>query len=151
MKMLAYVIVVAAMAAIFAIPAFLRALRAYGSRSSVLSPLLWFAFLLLAAVIGGVLAGAPFWIEVTVLSLFAIDSVVILVMYVVFFVKGQAHQLRSETYAIQHMALERGLLGDNTVGLIPPPPEGSDILPASEVESPALLLESGDKDDSDGN
>ena len=34
---------------------------------------------------------------------------------------------------------------------IPPPPEGSDILPASEVESPALLLESGDKDDSDGN
>jgi hypothetical protein len=103
--------VAAAMAALLSIPALRRALRTHATRSSVLSPLLWLTALMLA----GLVAVAPHpevapWIAILLGALCALSVAVIAVMFVAFVLRGEAHQLRSESYALHHMAMEKGLL-----------------------------------------
>jgi hypothetical protein len=136
--------------AILALPALMKSIRSYGSKSSVLSPLLWFAFIMLGAIVAAAWVHASTWLLVIFTVVFALDAGLILVMYVVFVAKGETHQLRSETYSLQHMAIARGLVGDNVVGLNDPgDPDG-----VRQIEGPSDLpmLEGGERDaDDEGN
>jgi hypothetical protein len=109
---------VALVAGWFTLPALRQALQAHGSKSSVLAPLLYLAALLLAGVLGAVYVGAPALIVGVMLSLLGADVALIMVMYVVFVARNRSHELRSETYALQHQLLEKGLLGDSARGVI---------------------------------
>jgi hypothetical protein len=131
-----------------ALTAILKSLRTYGSRSSVLSPLLWLAFILGAFAVICVALGEPGlkWVAVTLAVLLVADVLLVLVMYVVFVARGEAHQLRSESYAIHHALIQKGLVGDNTTGLFEEDVRSDRPLVA--VESPeALPPKRGDRDD----
>ena len=82
-----------------------------------MSPLLWLAMLLLAALVASVGYGAPSWIQILLAVFTGLVVALTLFMYVWFAVKAP-HQLRSEGYSLQHMAIDRGLLGDNDRGVI---------------------------------
>lgn len=89
------------------------------AKSTVLQPLTWLLGMLLAAVIGAAYVMVPAWMVVVLLSFSVVVIVLFLSVYVYcLFVNGgkNADLLRSETYSIQKMAIEKGVYGDSTMG-----------------------------------
>ncbi len=97
------------------IPAFLERAFAQKLRSTAIEPVQWVLALLLAATVGGPAVGAPAWLEILLASLSGSTVLFFGVCYV-FFMRKNPDALRSERYTLQKMALERGILGDNTTG-----------------------------------
>jgi predicted anti-sigma-YlaC factor YlaD len=91
------------------------------SRSDALKSLIWPLALSLAATAGGGIAaslGAPHWIPYIPAGL----SVVFGSLYAVafgYFAVCRPDDLRSESYTLKKMAIEKGLLGDSSIGLQP--------------------------------
>jgi hypothetical protein len=119
-----------------------RSLTESGSRSTALKPLMWFIGITLTGTIGCFRFGAPIWVGAAVGVLACLGAIVYLGAYV-YFALTDKDALRSETYSIQKMALERRLIGDDASwsnALVPSPgelasPRGGAVLPASQVPS----------------
>lgn len=85
-------------------------------RSDILKPLVWPLGLCLTATVTLSTFGAPVWVSAGTASM----AVVLLTLYVggfVFFAIKSPDALRSESYTLRKMAIERGLVGDSSVGL----------------------------------
>ena len=116
----------------FALAAILRSIRAQGSRSSVLAPLLWLASILGLLTLASPMCGLPIWITATLFAACIADVVLSMGMYVYFVRKGQSHQLRSEAYSLHHQMLEKGIIGDSIAGIV------DDV----DVDAPRIAAES---------
>jgi hypothetical protein len=113
------------------ITSFLQQATAQGSRSTVLRPVGWMLSICIAATLGAVYVKASFWIVV----LFAVFSSLAASLYVIAYVYclfGKKEDLlRSETYSIQRLAIEKGFRGDSLTGIITEQPS-TKLLPTSE-------------------
>ncbi len=87
------------------------------SRSDVLKPLAWLAGILLTAMVGMLWVKAPSWLTVLMAILLSVSIVLYLISYVYCLLRDP-DALRSETYSLHKMVIERGLLGDNVTGVI---------------------------------
>lgn len=99
------------------IRAFLQQASASGSKSTVLKPLAWMMLICISAT----LSSAHFDLTVWITYLFAIFSCITMALYLVAYLYclfKDRDALRSETYSIQKMAIERGFVGDDYSGVI---------------------------------
>lgn len=90
---------------------------ASGSKSTILKPLSWFLSLIIGGLILLVKINAPNWIII----LFSIITCIAILLFFFAFVYclfKDRDALRSEKYSIQKMAIEKGIVGDNIVGII---------------------------------
>jgi len=99
------------------VQAFLDQATAQGSRSTILRPLGWLITICAAAVLGSVELKAPDW----VVTLFSISAGLGIALYLTAFiyclVTKKEDLLRSETYSIQKLAIEKGFVGDSLAGV----------------------------------
>ena len=99
------------------IRAFLDQATAQGSRSTVLRPLAWIIAICVGAVLGAVEFKAPPWI----VDLFGLSVGVAVTLYFVTYLyclfTKKEDLLRSETYSIQKLAIEKGFVGDSLAGI----------------------------------
>lgn len=101
-----------------------------GSRTDVLRPVAWLVTILLGGAIGLQHVGAPSWtMAALIVLLFAI-----VLMYAgayIYCLLTNPDALRSEKFAIEKLAIEKGVYGDDRVGIV-------DITP---TEAGAVALE----------
>jgi len=100
------------------IRAFFEQALAKGSKSTILKPLGW----MMAICISATLTSAHFSLSEWIVYLFAGFSCVTMVLYLIAYVFCLAKDrdaLRSETYSIQKMAIEKGFVGDDISGVLP--------------------------------
>jgi hypothetical protein len=99
------------------INAFLKETLTQGSRSTVLRPLAWLVGICAATVIGATEVKAASW----VLWLFGVAAGVGILIYLSAFIfclfTDREDLLRSETYSIQKLAIEKGFVGDSVSGI----------------------------------
>lgn len=91
------------------------------SRSDVLKTLVWPFGLSLAATAGAGVAvgfGAPTWVPAVPATMTVMFGVIYALGFAFFAIKNP-DELRSENFTLRKMAIEKGLLGDSTVGLTP--------------------------------
>lgn len=90
---------------------------ASGSKSTVLKPLTWF----LSLIIGGLLFllkfEAPNWI-IVLFSIIISISILFFFFAYIYCLFYDRDALRSESYSIQKMAIEKGVIGDNVTGVL---------------------------------
>src|SRR5688572_15941049 len=94
------------------IRAFLEQASEQGSRSTVLKPLGWMMALLVSAVLAAFYLNSPFWVGM----LFAVFTVITMALYLfayLYCMFRDRDALRSETYSIQKLAIEKGFVGDS--------------------------------------
>tara|TARA_B100000959_G_scaffold244599_1_gene268640 strand:- start:3204 stop:3590 length:387 start_codon:yes stop_codon:yes gene_type:complete len=100
------------------IRAFLEQASAKGSKSTILKPLAW----MMTICISATLTSAHFSLYVWIVYLFAGFSCITMALYLIAYlyclVKDR-DALRSETYSIQKMAIEKGFVGDDISGVLP--------------------------------
>jgi membrane protein implicated in regulation of membrane protease activity len=114
------------------IKAFLEHASAQGSRSTVLKPIGWMMPICVAGVLTSLYLGAPNWLIV----MFAIFSGLTMVLYLgsyTYCLLTDKEALRSETYSIQKLAIEKGFVGDSIVGKL-----------KAEVSDEGRLIEAGE-------
>lgn len=92
------------------------------SRSDVLKPLAWLTALLLFATVTSGVKKADSWLTLTLLILTVISVLTYVGAYIFFAIKSP-DSLRSERHVIQKLAIEQGLLGDSSVGILNVTPE----------------------------
>jgi hypothetical protein len=100
------------------IQAFLDQATAQGSRSTVLRPLAWFVAICVAAVVCLVEVKAPVWLTAMFGVFAGLGSALYLGTFVYCLQNGKEDLLRSETYSIQKLAIEKGFVGDSLSGVI---------------------------------
>ena len=89
-----------------------------GSRSSILKPLQWLIGILGSTTLGAAYVQAPIALIWT-LGISTIAVAAFMVGAFIWFGVKNPDALRSETYSLSKMAIERGYTGDSTVGLRP--------------------------------
>jgi membrane protein YdbS with pleckstrin-like domain len=87
------------------------------SRSDVLRPLAWLVLITGLTLILLVGANAPEWLLILAGVLF-VGSVCIYAVAYIFCLFVDRDSLRSEKYSLQQMAIEHGIVGDSTTGVI---------------------------------
>jgi len=90
---------------------------ASGSRSTILKPLTWF----LSLIIGGLIISIKLKAPTGIIVLFAISVCLAILLFFfayIYCLFKDPDALRSEKYSIQKMAIEKGIIGDNIVGII---------------------------------
>ena len=88
-----------------------------GGRSTALKPLGWALAIQIVGLIGASRAG----LDSRIIYMLAIFTGLTLILYLaayIFFMFTDRDALRSETYVIQKLAIEKRLVGDSTTGLI---------------------------------
>jgi len=108
-----------------------------GGRSTVLKPLAVALGLLLGGLAAANYAKLDPWI-ISALAILTLTTGILYLVTYVYFVFKDPDALRSETFAIQKLAIEKRLVGDNVMGIV----KASD-LPGASVQSQPQL---GDKD-----
>jgi hypothetical protein len=102
----------------FPIPAtLLRHAAEQGSRSTVLRPLGWLLAICASAVVASIEVKSPQW----VVLMFAIMTSLTVILYLsayVYCLFEDRDALRSETYSIQKLAIEKGYIGDSFTGML---------------------------------
>ena len=100
---------------------FIRALLSHsdasGSRSTILKPLTWLLGLLLATLLAAFRFGAPVWF-CYLLAGIAVLAILLFFFAYVFCLFKDRDALRSESFSLQKMQIEKGLYGDSNLGLI---------------------------------
>jgi hypothetical protein len=99
------------------IRAFLSQATASGARSTALQPLGWLAGILIVGLAIVPFRNAPSWLLILLAGLLVCCVVLYLLSYIYFAFKNP-DALRSETFTLSKMALEKNLIGDNRVGLL---------------------------------
>lgn len=89
------------------------------TRSDVLRALMWPISGLLFAILVALRMVAPDWILIALFVLLVIFMFIYGGFYI-FFACTDPDALRSEKYKLQKMAIEHGLYGDSTIGMIDP-------------------------------
>lgn len=100
------------------IRAFLEQASAKGSKSTVLKPLGGMMAICISASLSAVYFKSPSWL----LILFSIFAGCTMSLYLIAFLYclfNDRDALRSESYTIQKMAIEKGFVGDSNIGIIP--------------------------------
>lgn len=90
---------------------------AQGSKSTVLRPLGWLTAICCAALLGAVEMKAEPWLLVVFAFLAALSVLLYMASYV-YCLLTDKEALRSETYQIQRLAIEKGFVGDNLTGVL---------------------------------
>ena len=90
---------------------------ASGSKSTILKPLTWLLSILIGGICALLYAKAPDWILILLSVTFALTIILLFGAYVYCLINDK-DALRSETYSIQKMAIERGVIGDSSTGYI---------------------------------
>jgi heme A synthase len=99
------------------IAAFLEQATAQGSKSTILRPLGWMLSICIAAILGAIYVKAESWI-IDMFSIFcALTFLLFLVTYGYCLLTKRETLLRSETYAIQELAIQKGFVGDSLTGI----------------------------------
>ena len=96
---------------------FLEQATAKGSRSTVLKPL----YMMMAVCIAGIFATFHFSFPVWCSYLFAFFIVLTMSLYLfsyIYCLYKHPDALRSETYSIQKLAIQKGFVGDDQTGLV---------------------------------
>lgn len=91
--------------------------EASGSRSTILKPLTWFLSLIISGMLLLIRLDAPNWTIIIFTIIICIAIGVFFFAYVYCLFKDR-DALRSEKYSIQKLAIEKGIVGDNMVGII---------------------------------
>ena len=99
------------------IKAFLQQASAKETKATVLKPLGWMIGILIAAIIGSASFMGPKWV-VIMFSIFAGVTMALYLFAYLFCLFTDKDALRSETYSIQKLAIEKGFIGDNATGLL---------------------------------
>jgi hypothetical protein len=117
------------------VKAFLEQATEQGSRSTVLKPLGWMMAMLIAATISG-FGFCPVWVGIIFATFAALTMCLYLFAYIFFMFKDK-DALRSETYSIQKLAIEKGFVGDDMHGVLEIRDEGTlkQIADSSESSS----------------
>lgn len=95
------------------------------SRSSSLNPLQWALAIFLGGLVGLLAIHAPLWLVVTVSALLVLIALLMCGAYL-YFMKHDPDALRSENYSLSKIALSKGLVGDDLLGLHEPTAEPPD-------------------------
>ena len=106
------------MAGFAVIKSFLEQATAQGTRATVLKPLGWMMALLVSATLASFLNPTPSWVSV----LFAVFAGLTMALYLfayIFCLLTEKDALRSETFSIQKLAIEKGVFGDSVIGRLP--------------------------------
>ena len=90
------------------------------SRTDVLRVLLWPILILTLIFISGLYAHAPNWALIGVAGFAGLFMVIYAIAFV-FLLITDRDSLRSEKYSLHKMAIEHGLIGDSTLGVIGEP------------------------------
>ena len=93
-------------------------------RSDVLKPLAWLIGMLVLGSLASAYHGPPEWLTV----LFAVSAGLAIFLYVgayLFCLLTDKDALRSERHSIQKFAIQNGLFGDSTLGIIDVPAESN--------------------------
>jgi len=90
---------------------------ARGTRSSALRPIDWLLLLQLGSLLGSLYLDAANWIVIFFVFSSALSFSLYLFTYVYLLFKDR-DALRSETYSLHKLAIEKGLIGDSISGLI---------------------------------
>lgn len=98
---------------------FLQQATATGSKSTVLRDLRWFAGIVLTALLVALKYAAPVWILVCLVVLTGLVAIIYLGAYIFFAIRSP-DALRSETFTLSKLAIERSVTGDNLAGFIDP-------------------------------
>ncbi len=98
------------------ITAFLEQATAQGSKSTVLRPVAWLLSISIAGTLGAVYVHAPLWVVVLFAVFAALAASLYLITYVYCLFGKKEDLLRSETYVIQKLAIEKGFYGDSNAG-----------------------------------
>jgi hypothetical protein len=102
------------------IRAFLDQATAQGSRSTILRPLGWLIAICASATLGAVEFKAPTWLTVLFGACAGLGVLLYLGAYIYCLATGKEDLLRSETYSIQKLAIEKGgFVGDSVAGVFP--------------------------------
>jgi len=107
------------------------------SRTSVLNPVQWIVVILIFGAALLALAHAPVWLMIGI-GVCAFGGFVLFVFSYIFFMIKDPDALRSESYSLQKLALQKGLVGDNLQGLIQADaisPRATAIVPFTAVQS----------------
>jgi hypothetical protein len=96
---------------------FLEQANASGSRSTALKPLGWLLGILMFGLLGGAQVGLPLWALVVLAVFVCLAGLLYLGAYLYFMMKNP-DALRSEQYAINKLAIEKQLVGDNVQGVM---------------------------------
>jgi len=100
------------------IHAFLEQASAKGSKSTILQPLGWMMAICISATFSAGLFSPVPWVTI----LFAVFSALTMALYLYAYLYSlykNPDALRSESYTIQKLAIEKGFVGDDTSGTIP--------------------------------
>jgi Na+/pantothenate symporter len=91
---------------------------ASGSRSTILKPITWF----ISALLGGIglllSQNSPNWL-IIMLSIILGITVTVYLFTFIYCLFTDKDAIRSEKYSIQKLAIEKGIYGDSTTGIIP--------------------------------
>lgn len=91
--------------------------NASGKRSSVLSPIIWLLGLSMTSILSAASFGLPEYILIIFIIIFIIGFALFLFAYLFSFFKSPDH-LRSESFIISKMQIEKGISGDQLLGQI---------------------------------
>ena len=115
------------MAAIGVVRELLEQSDAKGTRSSSLRPQQWTLATLIAGLLGSVWLEAPEWVTVLFAGGFGLYTLLGAGAYLYFMFKNP-DQLRSESFTLHKMAIEKGLVGDHVLGLGKPKDDVLELL-----------------------
>jgi hypothetical protein len=106
-----------------------------GQRSSALGTVQWLLAILFSGLGATLYYGGPTWL----IALEALLASIVTFNHLVafwYFARRDPSALRSESFVLTKMAIERGLVGDDSAGLLEPPPADSNVEPvdADEVD-----------------
>jgi hypothetical protein len=101
------------------IRAFLEQATAKGTRATVLKPLSWMMAILISATLSAFWLKTPYWLGVTFAMFTGLTMLLYLFTYIYCLFKDK-DALRSETYSIQKLAMEKGFFGDDIIGRLKP-------------------------------
>jgi hypothetical protein len=105
--------------------------QASGSKSTVMSDLRWFVAILLAALVFGKKYEIAYWLQVVIAIILGLAAMLYLGVYVYFAIQNP-DALRSETFSLRKMEIEKTIIGDNIAGFATIDPTSRDAMPMLE-------------------
>lgn len=111
------ILIIVMMPGIEFIRSILSSSSASGSKTNIMKPLNWLISILGALVIGGFIYGLPMWMDCILFVCLILVLLYYLFVYTYCLLKDK-DALRSERFNVQKMAIEKGILGDSSVGII---------------------------------
>lgn len=94
---------------------FLKQASAKGTKATVLKPLGWMMLILVSSTLSSFYFKTPNWVSYMFGGFSGLTMILYLITYL-FCLFTDKDALRSETFSIQKMAIEKGFIGDSLVG-----------------------------------